>query len=73
MEQKNNIPSKNKFRLKDKALISASFGLFALGTVWTCHQIKNKKFPTWPLMVCSAGNLAIGCSIVKARENAKQK
>ena len=71
MEQNN--PQKNKFRLKDKALISASFGLLALGMVWTCHQIKNKKLPTWPLMVCSAGNLAIGCSIVKARENAKQK
>ena len=71
--KQNNTPSKNKFRLKDKAMISASFGLLALGMVWTCHQIKNKKLPTWPLMVCSAVNLAIGCTNFKARVYAKEK
>jgi hypothetical protein len=71
--KQNNTPSKNKFRLKDKAMISASFGLLALGMVLTGYQIKKRQNPMFSLALWGAGNLSVACSIVKARENAKQK
>lgn len=63
--QENKITSSAKY----KATMVTGLGVLALGAVWTCYQVKNKKLPTWPLVVMGAGNLAYGVGKVKLNEH----
>ena len=63
--KKNKITSSAKY----KATMLAGLGLIALGAVWTCYQVKNKKLSAWPLLVVGTGNLAFGVGKAKLNEH----
>ena len=63
--QENKITSSAKY----KATMLAGLGVLALGAVWTCYQVKNKKLSMWPFLVMGSGNLAYAAGKVKLNEH----